>query len=69
MRRAITGFGIASAAGVGREAFFRALTHPTILVDAPRRTIESFDASPYPDARVSEVLDFDPARYLGDTHQ
>ncbi len=66
MRLAVTGLGIASAVGVGREAFFSALREPTLLEHLPARPIESFDATPHPDARVAEVLDFDPTRYLGD---
>jgi 3-oxoacyl-[acyl-carrier-protein] synthase II len=64
--RVVTGLGICSAIGIGREAFFRALANPTPLRDLPRQPIESFDASKYPDAAVAEVRDFDPTRYLGD---
>ncbi|HSQ64529.1 MAG TPA: beta-ketoacyl synthase N-terminal-like domain-containing protein [Polyangiaceae bacterium] len=64
--RAITGLGICSAVGIGREAFFRALENPVLLKDAPRRPIESFDASKFEDAAVAEVPDFDPTKYLGD---
>jgi 3-oxoacyl-[acyl-carrier-protein] synthase II len=66
VRLAVTGLGVASAVGVGREAFFRALHEPTLLENLPARPIESFDATPHPDARVAEVLDFDATRYLGD---
>src|ERR1700689_5241804 len=62
----ITGLGICSAIGTGREAFFRALESPTLLRNAPRRKVESFDASQYDDAAIAEVPDFDPAKYLGD---
>ena len=64
--RAVTGLGVVSAIGIGREPFFRALRDPVPLADAPRRPIESFDASAYPDAIVAEALNFDPTRYLGD---
>jgi len=64
--RVVTGLGICSAIGIGREAFFRALAKPTRLRDLPRQPIESFDASKYPDAAVAEVRDFDAAKYLGD---
>jgi len=64
--RVVTGLGICSAIGVGREAFFRALEKPTLLRDLPRQPVESFDASKYPDAAVAEVRDFDAAKYLGD---
>jgi 3-oxoacyl-[acyl-carrier-protein] synthase II len=62
----ITGLGVCSAIGTGREAFFRALENPTLLRNAPRRKVESFDASQYDDAAIAEVPDFDPAKYLGD---
>jgi len=64
--RAVTGLGVVSAIGIGREPFFRALRDPVPLADAPRRPIESFDASAYPEAIVAEALNFDPTRYLGD---
>ncbi len=64
--RIITGLGICSAIGVGRDAFFHALENPTLLRNAPRRKVESFDASQYTDAAIAEVQDFDPAKYLGD---
>ena len=64
--RVVTGLGICSAIGIGREAFFRALEKPTLLRDAPRRPVESFDASKYEDAAVAEVRDFDASKYLGD---
>lgn len=64
--RVVTGLGICSAIGIGREEFFRALERPKLLSEAPRRPVESFDASRYPDAAVAEVRDFDAAKYLGD---
>ena len=64
--RAVTGLGVVSAIGIGREPFFRALRDPVPLADAPRRPIESFDATAYPGAIVAEALHFDPTRYLGD---
>jgi len=64
--RAVTGLGVCSAIGIGREAFFRALATPVLLKDAPRRPIESFDASKFEDAAVAEVPDFDPTKFLGD---
>lgn len=64
--KAITGLGIVSCAGVGREAFFDAMRAPVLLWDSPRAPIESFDGSKYPDAVVAEVPNFDPTKYLGD---
>ncbi len=64
--RIVTGIGICSTIGIGREAFFRALANPVLLRDAPKKAVESFDATPYKDAAVAEVPDFDPTKYLGD---
>jgi len=64
--RAITGIGICSAIGIGREEFFRALPVTTRLCDSPRPAAESFDSSGYTDAGVAEVRDFDAAKFLGD---
>jgi 3-oxoacyl-(acyl-carrier-protein) synthase len=64
--RVVTGLGICSAIGIGREAFFRALENPVLLRDKSVQPIESFDASKYEGAAVAEVRDFDPAKYLGD---
>ena len=64
--RLITGLGVCSAIGIGREAFFRALENPTLLRDTPKKKIESFDATKYEDAVIAEVPDFDAAKYLGD---
>jgi 3-oxoacyl-(acyl-carrier-protein) synthase len=64
--RAVTGFGIVSAAGIGREAFLRAMHAPVALADQPTRPIESFDGSKYPDVRLAEAHGFDPTKYLGD---
>jgi 3-oxoacyl-(acyl-carrier-protein) synthase len=64
--RAITGFGICSALGIGREAFFEAMRAPVPLSEAPKRPLTMFDTSAYPDARAVEVPEFDPARYVGD---
>ncbi len=63
--RAITGLGIVSTAGIGRESFLRAMQSPAALASAPQRP-ESFDPAAYPDAAVAEVRGFDPAKYLGD---
>jgi 3-oxoacyl-(acyl-carrier-protein) synthase len=64
--RAITGFGIVSAAGIGREAFLRSMHAPSALSEQPIRPIESFDGSKYPGVRLAEAHGFDPTKYLGD---
>jgi 3-oxoacyl-[acyl-carrier-protein] synthase II len=62
--RAITGLGICSSLGIGREPFLRAMRDPSL---APARVpLESFDASRYPDTTALEVPGFDPTTYLGD---
>ena len=63
--RAITGFGVACSLGVGRDAFLAAFRDGAGATGADGR-VETFDASPYPGARVAEVRGFDAARYLGD---
>src|SRR5262245_40909571 len=52
--KAVTGLGVVSAVGIGREAFFRALAEPVPVCTAPLRPIESFDASAYPDPAIVE---------------
>ncbi len=64
--RSITGLGICSTIGTGREAFFRALADAPALAGAELKPVLSFDASKYSEAAVAEVADFDPARWLGD---
>jgi 3-oxoacyl-(acyl-carrier-protein) synthase len=64
--RAITGLGIVSCAGTGREAFVEAMRRPTLLAKRPRGALESFDASKYQDVAAAEVPGFDPTKYLGD---
>ncbi len=39
---------------------------PVALATQPQHPIESFDAARYPDARLAEVVGFDPTKYLGD---
>ncbi|HLK37761.1 MAG TPA: beta-ketoacyl synthase N-terminal-like domain-containing protein [Polyangiaceae bacterium] len=67
--RAVTGFGVASALGVGRAEFVAGLRAGTL----PRTMgtdVQTFDASRYPQlregARIAEVRGFDATRYLGD---
>ena len=66
--RAITGLGIASTIGVGKEAFYAGLRTPPLIAD--RAPLVSFDPSTYAGgkqlAQVLEVPNFDPAKYLGD---
>ena len=65
--RFVTGLGIACALGTGSETFFRELADAKRLsgAAAPRRSRAS-TLSKYPDARIVEVPDFDPTKYLGD---
>jgi 3-oxoacyl-[acyl-carrier-protein] synthase II len=63
--RAVTGFGVASALGIGRERFLAAIRDGARARWEDGR-VETFDASPYPDARVAEVRGFDPKEHLGD---
>ena len=62
--RAITGSGLVSALGVGREEHHAALREGAATGSG--RPITSFDATACPDAQVAEVPEFDPTRYLGD---
>ena len=64
--RAVTGLGVVSTIGIGREAFFRGFESPTPARERPAVKISSFDASTYAGARVAEVLDFDPTKFLGE---
>ena len=66
--RAITGLGIVSSLGIGREPFLRAIGSASTpsRANATRPRIESFDASKYPDAALAEVPQFDASKYLGD---
>lgn len=64
--RALTGLGVCSALGVGREGFARGLAGARPLLEQPPRSIQGWDATEHPGARVAEVPDFDPTRWLGD---
>ncbi len=64
--RAITGLGVCSVLGIGRDAVFEALRAPTLLRDRKPEPIVSFDGTNYPDAKIAEVPDFDAAKFLGD---
>jgi 3-oxoacyl-(acyl-carrier-protein) synthase len=61
----ITGFGVASAVGIGRAAFLEAMRTGVTFADGDR-SIETFDGSRYERARVAEVRGFDAAQFLGD---
>jgi 3-oxoacyl-(acyl-carrier-protein) synthase len=63
--RAVTGLGVASALGVGRDAFLASYDVGPPPCDQDRR-VDTFDPSPYPRARVAEVPDFDATKHLGD---
>jgi 3-oxoacyl-(acyl-carrier-protein) synthase len=63
--RAITGLGVASALGIGRETFLAAVRDGTRARWEDGR-VDTFDASTYPDARVAEVRGFDAKEHLGD---
>ncbi len=62
--RAITGLGVLSALGVGRDAFYAGLRAGTRETGA----LTAFDAAAYPSAaaRVAEVPGFDATKFLGD---
>ncbi|MEO8800863.1 MAG: beta-ketoacyl synthase N-terminal-like domain-containing protein, partial [Polyangiaceae bacterium] len=64
--RAVTGLGIVSSIGIGREAFFKSLQTATVCKERATHPVESFDASAYPEARIDEVPGFDATKYLGD---
>jgi 3-oxoacyl-[acyl-carrier-protein] synthase II len=61
--RVVTGVGVVSAIGLGKDAFREVLATGAAPTN---RAITTFDAAPYPDALVAEVPDFDAARFLGD---
>ncbi|MFO0665887.1 MAG: beta-ketoacyl synthase N-terminal-like domain-containing protein [Polyangiaceae bacterium] len=64
--RAITGLGIVSAIGIGREAFLEGLLDGTPLANRDRNKMESFDATRFENPPIAEVPEFDAAKYLGD---
>jgi len=66
--RALTGLGIVSTLGIGREALFQALRdagNPEATRPG-REPITAFDATAYPDISVAEVREFEPSKYLGE---
>ncbi|NQU24854.1 MAG: beta-ketoacyl-[acyl-carrier-protein] synthase II, partial [Candidatus Nealsonbacteria bacterium] len=56
----ITGLGIVSPIGIGRDAFWRSLQQGTSGVGP----IRSFDATGLPVSIAAEVSDFDPRKYV-----
>ncbi len=58
-RVAITGIGVVSPVGTGKDAFWRGLLEGRCGVG----TVRSFDASGYASRIAAEVKDFDPAEY------
>ncbi len=59
-RVVISGVGVIAPNGVGKEAFWAALTSGKSGIGM----ITCFDAGPYPSRIAGEVTDFDPAEYL-----
>ncbi|MCA9602601.1 MAG: hypothetical protein KC417_11275 [Myxococcales bacterium] len=63
---AITGLGVVSPLGVGREAFFEALRAAPKDLDRAFGMSTVLDATKVGDARVAEVWGFEPKKYLGE---
>ncbi len=63
--RSVTGIGIVSSLGVGREAFFEAMRAGALPAEGSHETA-SWRASGPPVRQPAEVPDFDAAKYLGD---
>ena len=61
----VTGIGLLSPIGIGREAFWTALCRGQSGVGL----IRSFDASGLPVALAAEVRDFDPKQYVANRKQ
>ncbi|HZT13176.1 MAG TPA: beta-ketoacyl-[acyl-carrier-protein] synthase family protein [Candidatus Baltobacteraceae bacterium] len=59
-RVAITGIGVVTPLGIGKDAFWSSLLDGTVAVD----TIERFDASEFPSQIAAEIRDFDPSAYM-----
>lgn len=59
----ITGVGVVSPLGVGRNTFLEGVRADG---DGFTTTPDTFDAKPYEGASVGEVRSFDPAKFLGD---
>ncbi len=61
----VTGVGVVSSLGLGREAFFRALSSGASGISP----VASFDASPLGRQNAGEVKDFDPRDHLSQAEQ
>jgi len=59
-RVAITGLGLITPLGIGREAFWNRLLDGAVAVDG----ITRFDASEYASKIAAEIRDFDPSSYM-----
>lgn len=64
--RAVTGYGLTSTLGIGREAFVESLRSPRRLEPEEGRKLTTIDLTKYPNARAFEVPHFEPQKYLGD---
>ncbi|HHY47520.1 MAG TPA: beta-ketoacyl-ACP synthase II [Firmicutes bacterium] len=60
-RVVITGIGVVSPIGIGRQAYFDALSRGKNGIDR----VTSFDASPFRTQMAGEVKGFDPEAYMG----
>ena len=59
-RVVVTGLGVVTPLGIGKEAFWSTLLDGKIAVDR----ITRFDASEFPSTIAAEINDFDPSRYM-----
>jgi 3-oxoacyl-[acyl-carrier-protein] synthase II len=64
-RVVITGIGIASPFGIGKEAYWQGLRDGRNGVDR----ISLFDCSAFPSKYAAEVRDLDPIRFIDDPHE
>ncbi|APR99631.1 beta-ketoacyl synthase N-terminal-like domain-containing protein [Pajaroellobacter abortibovis] len=62
----ITGMGIVSALGIGKESFYEAMDDPRTHIQRREGRTEAAQSSRYPQAHVTEIQQFDAAKYLGD---
>lgn len=63
---AVTGFGVVSTLGVGKEAWLKALCDPAAAREGAQRKSQVLDPEKFPEARTEEVWDWDPKRWLGE---
>lgn len=59
-RVVVTGLGVVSSVGIGKDAFWQAITNGTSGISK----VTSFDTSEYRCHNAGEVKDFDPARFI-----